>query len=224
MNQDPARVIVALAAEADDEFIWDRFKALQPEMFAAGPVAIKFGYYGEEGELPARPFITTRWVTDADDMADLMDRGRVGCVCGCYVQINDILEQALWETRQEPVKAVIIVGDHFHGNLDDAVTTAKRLRVAGTRLFLFQQGCLNQTEHAFRILAEATGGIYLRFNPHVERVAERLPRMFEAITHFAIGGMAALEARDDDSAVSLLEQMNAGSQIAQGAAQSLGTV
>jgi hypothetical protein len=39
--------------------------------------------------------------------------------------------------------------------------------------------------------------------------------MFEAVTHFAIGGMAALEARDNESAVLLLEQMNAASQIAQ---------
>ena len=39
-----ARMILALAAEADDRFIWDRLKALQPEMFAAGPVAIKVAH------------------------------------------------------------------------------------------------------------------------------------------------------------------------------------
>ena len=69
-----------------------------------------------------------------------MDRGRAGCVCGCYIQIGDILEQALRETRQGPVQAVVIIGDRFHGDLDDAVATAKQLRAAGTRLFLFQQG------------------------------------------------------------------------------------
>jgi hypothetical protein len=211
-----ARVILALAVEADDEFMWNRLRVIQTGMFAAGPVQVKFAYFGREGELQtSRPYVATNWVTDADDMADIMDRGRAGCVCGCYVQINDILEQALRETRQEPVQAVIIVGDHFYGNLDDAVTTAKRLRAAGTRLFLFQQGRSDQTEHAFRILREATAGSYLRFNPHIERIAERLPEMFEAVTHFAIGGMAALEARDNESAVLLLEQMNAASQIAQ---------
>ena len=40
--------------------------------------------------------------------------------------------------------------------------------------------------------------------------------MLEAITHFVIGGMAALEGRDEESAVLLLEQMNAAGQIAQG--------
>ena len=40
--------------------------------------------------------------------------------------------------------------------------------------------------------------------------------MLEAITHFAIGGMAALEGRDDELAGLLLEQMNAASRNAQG--------
>ena len=216
MNNDhqDARMILALAAEADDGFIWERVKTIQTEMFAAGPVQIKFAYFGREGALQTRPYITTSWVTDADDMADIMDRGRAGCVCGCYVQIGDILEQALQETRQGPVQAVVIVGDHFHGDLDDAVATAKQLRAAGTRLFLFQQGRSDPTERAFRILAEVTGGAYFPFNPHIERVAERLPGMLEAVTHFAIGGMPALEARDNESAVLLLEQMNAAGQIA----------
>jgi hypothetical protein len=184
---------------------------LQSEMFVAGPVAIKFGYYGEEGELPARPFITTRWATDADELADLLDRARARCVCGCFVEIGDILEQALRETRQGPVQAVVIIGDRFHGDLDAAIVTAKQLHAAGTRLFLFQQGRSDSAEHAFRTLAEATGGAYFPFNPHVERIAERLPGMLEAVAHFAIGGMAALKAQDNESAVLLLEQMNAHS-------------
>jgi hypothetical protein len=100
---------------------------------------------------------------------------------------------------------------------DAAIVTAKQLRAVGTRLFLFQQG--RRSERAFKVLAEATGGAYFQFNPHIERVAERLPGMLEAVTHFVIGGMAALEARDNESAVSLLGQMNAAGQIAQGTRQ-----
>jgi hypothetical protein len=92
---------------------------------------------------------------------------------------------------------------------------SKQLRAAGTRQFLFQQGRSGPAERAFRILAEVTGGAYFPFNPHIERVAERLPGMLEAITHFVIGGMAALEARDNESAVLLFEQTNAAGQIAQ---------
>jgi hypothetical protein len=209
------RMIVALAAEADDKFIWDRLKVLQPEMFAAGPVAIKFGYYGEEGALPTRPFITTHWATDADDLAELMEKGRAQCVCGCFVEVGDILEQALRETQQALVQAVVIVGDRFHGDLDAAIATARQLRAVGTRLFLFQQGRSSPSERAFKILAEVTDGAHFQFNPHIERIAERLPEMFEAVAHFAVGGMAALQARDNESAALLLEQMNAASQIAQ---------
>jgi hypothetical protein len=221
MNNDhqDARMILALAAEADDWFIWDRIRTIQTDMFAVGPVHIKFAYFGREGALQTRPYIATSWVADADDMAGIMDRGRAGCVCGCYIQIGDILEQALQETRQGSVQAVVIVGDHFHGSLDDAVAKAKQLRAAGTRLFLLQQGRSGPAEDAFRILAEVTGGAYFQFNPHVERVAERLPGMLEAVAHFAIGGTAALEARDDESAVLLLEQMNPAGQIAQGTPQ-----
>jgi hypothetical protein len=210
-----ARVIVAVAAEADDGFIWSRLKML-PELFAAGPVAIRVGFFGAEGTRSSRPFMVSRWTTDANDLADLLDKARTRCVCGCFVQIGDILEQALQETRRGAMQAVVIVGDHFHGDLDAAVAAAKQLRAAGTRLFLFQQGRSDPTERAFRILAEVTGGAYFPFNPHIERVAERLPGMLEAVTHFVIGGMSALEARDDESAVSLLEQMNAAGQIAQG--------
>jgi len=199
------RIILALATEADDRFaIWDRIKMIQPEMFAVGPVEVKFAYFGAEGSRQVRPYVATRWVANADDMADILDHGRAGCVCGCYVQVGDILEQALCEGS--PVEAVVIVGDHFHGDLDAAVAAARRLRAAGTRLFLLQQGNSAHTERAFRVLAEANGGACVQFNPYVERVAERLPRMLEAVTQFAVGGEAALEARGDEVADLLLEQ------------------
>jgi hypothetical protein len=214
MINDQPRMILALAHEADDEFIWNRIKTLESQIFA-GPVSVKLAFFGREtASQTRRPCITTNWVTDAADWADLVDRGRAGCICGCFIQTGDILEQALRETQQAPVQAVVIVSDSFHGNLDAAVATAKQLRAAGTRVFLFQQGRSGATEHAFRILAEVTGGAYHRFNPHVERVAERLPEMLEVVSHFATGGMQALEARGGESAALLLEQMSAADQNA----------
>jgi hypothetical protein len=214
MNEKP-RMIVALAAEADDQLVWDQVRTLQPELFAAGPISVKFAYFGAEGALDTtRPYVATRWVTDADDMVDIMDHGRAGCVCGCYCPVGDILEQALQETRQGPVQAVVIIGDNFHGDFDKAIATAKQLREAGTRLFVLQQGRDDSPE--FRVLAEVTGGAYFRLNPHVERIAKRLPGLLEAVAHFAVGGVAALEARDSEPAVLLLEQMNAAGRIAQG--------
>jgi hypothetical protein len=219
MNTDDARIILALAAEADDELIWDRLKGIHAGMFAAGPVQIKFAYFGREGAMHTRPCITTSWITDADQMQDIMDRGRAGCVCGCYVNIDDIFEQALQEARRGPVQAVVIVGDYFCGNLDYTRGLAKQLRTAGTRLFLFQQESGHSARHSdevFKMLAKVTGGAHFRFNPHIERVAERLPGMLEAVTHFAIGGTDALaQAQDDGSALLLLDQILERQQISQ---------
>src|SRR5436190_24293010 len=98
-HQEGPRMILALAAEADDAFIWDRIKTVQPEMLAAGPIAIKFAYFGREGALDTtRPYVATNWVQDPDAMAEIMDRGRARCVCGCFVRVGDILEQALQQT------------------------------------------------------------------------------------------------------------------------------
>jgi hypothetical protein len=127
-----ARMILAVAVEADDDFIWDRLKVIQNDVFAAGPVSVKFAYFGREGALATRPCITTHWVSDPDDMAALMDKARAQCVCGCYVNISDIFAEALKETEQAPVQAVIVLGDVFQGNLDQATDRAKQLRAAGS--------------------------------------------------------------------------------------------
>jgi hypothetical protein len=141
-------------------------------------------------------------------MYALIDHARTRCVCGCYVNIDDILGEALQEARQEPVAAVVIIGDYFHGDRDAAFVHAKHLHTAGTRLFLFQQSNRRSADNdVFRTLAEMYGA-YFEFNPAVERIAERLPRLLEAVTHYAIGGTDALEALANQSAGLLLEQIN----------------
>jgi len=203
-----SRVILALATENPSDVIWGRIRILADEIFA-GPVAVKFAYYGREGAgATRRPCIATDWVTVADDWTDIVDQGRVDCVCGCFMQTDDFLTQALRETRQTPVQAVVILGG-FHGKLDTAVATAKLLRAAGTRVFCFQQDRSNPTERAFKVLAEVGGGAFYQLNPHVDLIAQRLPKMMEAITDYAVGGKAALEARGDEPANLLLEQMTA---------------
>ena len=80
-----ARVLVAVAAEADDKSIWSRLKML-PELFAAGPVAIRVGFFGAEGARSSRPFTVSRWTTDPVDLADLLEKARIRCICGCFIK------------------------------------------------------------------------------------------------------------------------------------------
>jgi len=211
MANDHPRMILAMASETDDRETWDQVKTIQAEMFAAGPAAIKLCYFGREGVSRIRPYISTRWVMDADDMADLIDHARRDCVCGCFLRVADILEPALREAQESPLASVVIIGDRFHGDLDAMVATAKQLRDAGTQLFLFQVGT---TGGAFRDFAEATDSVLIEINPHVEKVAKRLPAMLEAVTHFTIGGKAGLKALDNEAADRLLEQMDTMGRIA----------
>jgi hypothetical protein len=213
MTTNSNRIILTVAAEVDHDFVWSQLNAIQAQMFAAGPVAIKFSYFARETAPPNRPFVATRWVTDADDMADLMADARVRCECGCFVQMDDILNAAMDENRQAPVQALVILGDVFHGDRDHLQQRAKELRDAGLRVFLFQQVQdtqlpPTQTELAFRSLAETTGGAYFKFNPNIERIAQRLPNLLQAVSHFAIGGRSGLEALGNQSADMLLAQID----------------
>src|SRR5262245_22122452 len=130
------RVILALANHAQTAG-WDRAKVLQRAMFkaAAGSgLEMKFAFYGADNAAGVRRCrITTRWITDADDMAGVMDRAE--CSCGCYVNIRDVLAQAMKENEGgRPLRAVIIVGDVFHDDEDglyEAAISANKLRRAG---------------------------------------------------------------------------------------------
>jgi len=200
-----ARIILAITAEADDKFIWSELENLQAQMFTIGPVSIKLAYFGAEGpQQNVRPYVATHWVDNPDDLRDLIERARAQCVCGCYVPVGDILNHAL---QEESIQAIVIIGDRFHGEPKTVAAKATQLAAAGTRLFVFQQGASASAERAFRRLTEASGGAFFQFNPHVERVAQRLPRIVEAITHFALGGLPALQAQDSEAAMMLIEQM-----------------
>jgi len=200
------KVILGVAT-ANDASAWDQLKTITADMYDAGPVSIKFAYFGAEGNLSSRPCITTRWVTDPDDMDYLIDEARANCVCGCFVNVADIFDAALKE--DEPPEAVIVIGDVFHSNRDTALASAEKLAAAGTRLFLFQQGRGDALAPKFRLLAERTGGAFIQYNPVVERVAGKLPRLLKAVAHFALSGTQGLEALEDQSADLLLEQLSA---------------
>ena len=94
------RVIFALANHAHSRG-WERAKVLQRQMFeaAAGSgLEMKFAFYGPDDDDGVRRCrITTRWITNPDDMAGLMDRAE--CNCGCYVNIRNVLQQAVKENR-----------------------------------------------------------------------------------------------------------------------------
>jgi hypothetical protein len=203
------RVIIAVAGETDDD-IWGAVERVQRDLFVLGPVAIKLAYFGAEDAGRRRPFISTRWSTDPDDMANLIDHARDHCVCGCFVDIASVIEAAIAENRQEKVEAVVIIGDHLsYPAADKALSYAKQLSARGTKLFMGLQATPKEAMYSgvFKDLAQQTGGAFFAFDPYTERVAERLPDFLRSIAQFAVGGTEALRTLDSQCATLLLEQI-----------------
>jgi hypothetical protein len=201
MSNDDARVILAVAAEANDGFKTSKPQCSLPDLCKSNSPtsAAKVLRKSDPASQRAGSRMLTTCARSWTEAETIVSAARVA----------DILEQALQEAQRAPVQAVVIVSDHFSSG-HHAVALAKQLRKAGTKLFLFQQRShahSSDTEHMFRILAEETGGAFVPFNPAVERVAERLPSMLEAVTHFAIGGTRALAQAQDEAALLLLEQL-----------------
>jgi hypothetical protein len=133
--------MIAFVRPGADDFIWSKLEDIvQTNMYAAGPLSVKFAYFGAEGSRTSRPLMSTRWASDPEDMRALLDHARDHCVCGCYVHIEDVLAEALKEAKESPIQAVVIIGDRFSGNRDEALARARQLHAAGTRVFVFQEG------------------------------------------------------------------------------------
>jgi len=203
------RVILALANHAQTAG-WDRAKILQRAMFKAAVgsgLEMKFAFYGADNAAEVRRCrITTRWITDPDDMAAVMDRAE--CNCGCYVNIRDVLAQSVKEVEERPLRAVIIVGDAFHDDpdgLDEAAIFANRLRRAGTRVFLMQLSDDLITARRLEYLARASGGTYFRFDPRIQE--RQFSEMWEAVSAYASGGEEAVKTTGGQAATLLLQHL-----------------
>jgi len=205
-DNEPPRVLFAVANHARSPG-WDHAKVLQRQMFdAAGGsgLQMKFICWGPDNAAGVRRFrITKHWRADPDEMADLMDKAE--CHCGCYVHICGVLEQAVKENEDRPMRAVVIVGDAFHDDqdgLDEAAISANQLRRAGTRLFLIQQGGDPVTARRLQYLAKVSGGVYFRFNPRTQE--RQFSEMWRAMSAYAMGGEEAVKATGGQAATLLL--------------------
>jgi hypothetical protein len=203
------RVILALANHGGSPG-WDRAKVLQGQLFAAAAgngLEMKFAFYGPDDAAGVRRCrITTRWITDPDDMAATMDRAE--CNCGCYVNVRDVLAQAAKEAEERPLRAAIIIGDAFHDDQDglkEAAISALQLRRAGTRVFLIQLGDDPVTTRKLEYLARVSGGTYFRFDPQTQE--RQFAEMFEAVSAYTAGGEKAVRAKGGQAATLLLEHL-----------------
>jgi hypothetical protein len=195
------RVLLALANHGHSPG-WDRAKLLQRQMFRAATAGMemKFAFFAEDDDEGVRRFkITSEWIGSPDVMAGCMDRAT--CDCGCFVYIRRVLQHAVNENAERPMRAVVIVGDAFHDDeksLAEAALAINQLRRQGTRTFLIQEGDDRVTARMLQYLERVSGAAYLS-NP------QRLAELLELVAVYAASGEEAVKAKGGQTATLLLE-------------------
>src|SRR5262249_56217991 len=173
---------------------------LQAEMFREAAtnssLDLQLVYYRGLGECRA-----SRWMSNSGQLAKIMSQvmRRAG-----ETQIEKVLAHAAKETKLLKVTALVFVGDALEESPDTVLSTATTLGRLGTPAFMFQEGRDRLVEQTFQDIARLTRGAYCRFDPGAAR---QLAELLRAVAVFAAGGMPALAARHDASAVRLLGQL-----------------
>jgi hypothetical protein len=194
------RLIFALDATASRDKTWDTACKLQAEMFrevaSVGSLDLQLVYYRGLNECQA-----SRWFSDSARLAKTMSR--IMCEGG-HTQIEKVLTHAQKETRLLRVSALVFVGDAMEESPDTLAHEAGELGRLAVPVFMFQEGHDPEVEHVFREIARLTHGAYCRFDPGAAR---QLAELLRAVAVFAVGGTAALAARQDAGAIKLLGQL-----------------
>ena len=197
------RLLFSLDATFSRQPTWDRACSLQADMFAEagriGGLDIKLIYFRGMSECKS-----TKWISDSKILGDLM--GRISCRGG-LTQIGKVLKQAIRETKEQKVHALVYVGDTVEEDADKLCALAGELGILGVPSFVFQEGNDLVAEPIFREIARLTDGAFFRFDGTSAKV---LGELLRAIAAFAAGGRKALEdmgGRGDSGARQLLMQL-----------------
>jgi len=185
-GQERGRLMFAMDATASREPTWDRACQIQGEMFtetaALGGLDIQLCYYRGFGEFEASP-----WLSSADALLKRMTS--VSCRGGC-TQIEKVLRQAIEQTKQKKVQALVFVGDCMEEDVDRLCHLAGELGMLGVPAFLFHEGTEPAAQRAFKEIARLTRGAYCTFNA---TSAGQLRDLLSAVAVYAAGGQTALQ-------------------------------
>ncbi|MGI9316172.1 MAG: VWA domain-containing protein [bacterium] len=185
-SKERGRLIFAMDATASREPTWDRACQIQGEMFretsALGGLDIQLCYYRGFGEFEASP-----WLSSSDELLKRMTS--VSCRGG-FTQIEKVLRQAIKQTKQKKVQALVFVGDSLEEDPDRLCQLAGELGLLGVPAFLFQERSEPKAQRTFMQIAELTQGAYCPFDT---TSAGQLRDLLSAVAVYAAGGQAALQ-------------------------------
>jgi hypothetical protein len=199
------RLIFALDATLSRQETWDTACQLQAEMFrevaGIGSLDVQLVYYrGPEGH-PEGECRASRWYDSPVYLTKAMSS--ISCRAG-HTQIRRVLAHCGQEALRSKISAVVFIGDAYEESLDTLSQPAADLGRLGVPVFMFQEGRTQRVEQVFREIARLTHGAYGRFD---SGAARQLIELLRAVAVFAVGGVAALAARQDVGAVKLLQQL-----------------
>jgi von Willebrand factor type A domain len=195
------RLVFIVDATGSREQAWDMASKTQAEMFqkaaGIGMLNVQLIYFrgleGFDGECKA-----SRWTSDARELASLM--ARITCKTG-HTQIQRALEHVRKEHQQQPVSAVVYIGDMCEEKPQTLYDMASGL---GVPCFMFHEGEDRFAAEIFREIARLSHGAYYSFRPGA---ADQLRDLLQAVGAYAAGGLTALADLRSDSARKLLGQL-----------------
>jgi hypothetical protein len=180
------RLMFAMDATASREHAWDKACHIQGEMFketaSLGGLDIQLCYYRGFSEFKASP-----WLSSSDELLKCMTK--VSCQGG-HTQIERVLHQAIRQTREKKVQALVFVGDCMEEEVDRLCQVAGELGMLGVPAFLFHEGADPVAEKTFQQIARLTRGAYCTFDA---TSAEQLRDLLRAVAVYAAGGRSALQ-------------------------------
>jgi hypothetical protein len=109
---------------------------------------------------------------------------------GGRTQIEKVLRQAIEQTKQKKVQALVFVGDCMEEDVDHLCHLAGQLGMLGVPSFLFHEGAEPGARRTFEEIARLTRGACCSFDTSSAR---QLRDLLSAVAVYAAGGQQALQ-------------------------------
>lgn len=173
---------------------WAEAQATMDKMFkilaGVGKVRMRLGHFG--GGTPT----VNEWSEDAEHVAKTM-RG-VQPRSGSTMHLP-VLESYLKDDPSSRASSVIMVGDAFEEDHEQACLLAAKLKESGIKVFTYLDGQDMSAEQTFKMFADVTGGVFAKFGSDIN-----LEDFALAVGLVTVGGRSALERLGQGKAKQLL--------------------
>ena len=200
------RMIFALDATGSRQPTWNLAKSMQRDMLAEaakiGTLDVALSYFRNSRHDHDMRF--SDFTSDPNSLIELMNG--IDCEFG-PTQIIGMISHALFLHSQEPINAMVYIGDNQEEDDFSFYDMCRRVASSGMKLFIFHElnsETARRDAEIFRKGAELAGGAYMEFS---EGSAKELRELLLAVAAFATGGLKALGNQNSNAARLLLTQL-----------------